>query len=101
MASQTESVITFTTNTSKRLFMPGPSQITVDVGGGATVTAFGYTDTLGAGAAMIDSRTGSAYSTTADDIFEFGGGYISFTVAGIVGTVTIVGAPIRVQTIPG
>ena len=101
MATQTEEVKTFTTNSSQRLFMPGPSQITVDVGGGATVTAFGYTDTLGVGAAMFDSRTGAAYTTAADDVFEFAGGYISFTVTGIVDTVTIVGSPIRIQTIPG
>lgn len=101
MATQTESVTTITANGDYTVFTAGPSQMTIDVGGGATVTAFGYTEALGKGAAIIDTRTGAAYSTTADDVFEWGGGFVNITVAGIVNTVTIVTAPIRVQTIPG
>jgi hypothetical protein len=101
MSTQKERVLTITANGDYPLFVPGPAQISIDIGTAATVTAFGYTEAKGKGAPIIDNRTGAAYSVTADDVFQFGGGYINFTVAGISGTLTIIAAPQFVQTIPG
>ena len=91
---------TITTNTDTRLYVPGKSRLTVNVGAGATVTLFDYDQQLGKGAALIDDRTGAAYSTTTNDALTFAGGWLNVTTAGIAGTVTIVLTPIKDQNIP-
>jgi hypothetical protein len=91
---------TITTNTDTRMFVPGASRLTVNVGAGATVTLFDYDEQLGKGAAITDSRTGVAYTTTANDVLSFAGGWLNVTTAGIAGTVTIILSPLRDQTIP-
>lgn len=100
MSSAEPVVTTITTNTDTRAYVPGPAQCVIDVGGGATVTLFAYTQALGKGAAIIDSRTNAAYTTSADDVFAWAGGCMNITTAGIVDTVTVVLTPIKNQNIP-